>query len=227
MMNRILTAALLTSMVTLSFAQVAEVGGFVCDPPGTDGYFFAKELTHWEMANESCGKDGILAGINNKNFEIATNLVRNCIGDNAAAWIGTWDYTAADPQVRNCLTLYVGEEGTGGGINTSCGSRRYALCRRKPNRSNSPEFPTGYPAQSSSSENSSSNGNNSNGGNQPTSTEYVTVSKTVATVSTATTTTAVATVNSEVRVSTTVTEYIPTTSVTTRQITQVAYYTTS
>ena len=84
-MNRILTAALLTSMVTLS---LADVGGYICDPPGTDGYYFAKNLTYWDEANHSCGDEGILANVNNRNFEIATNLVRNCIGDNSAAWIG-------------------------------------------------------------------------------------------------------------------------------------------
>lgn len=40
----------------------------------------------------------------------------------------TWDYNTVNPEVRNCLAIYVGFTGPGGGINTLCGNQRYSLC---------------------------------------------------------------------------------------------------
>ncbi|OBZ85342.1 hypothetical protein A0J61_06604, partial [Choanephora cucurbitarum] len=129
-------ASLIAGLAALVAAQDSIEGGFVCDYPGTDGYYFSKKLSYWESANESCGPEGTLASVTNRNFFIATDMIRNCIGEDGASWIGTWDYTSADPQVRQCLTLYVDYEANGGGISVDCRSRRYALCRRKPKRSN-------------------------------------------------------------------------------------------
>ncbi|OBZ86825.1 hypothetical protein A0J61_05125, partial [Choanephora cucurbitarum] len=203
MAPRILTAALLAGMIVPSLAQNNE-SGFVCDYPGSDGYYFAKNLTFWDMANDSCGSAGVLASITNRNFEIATDLVRNCIGDNAAAWIGTWDYTAANPQVRKCLTLYVGDEDDGGGINVDCGNRRYAFCRRRPERINGPEYPpylsptdSGNGQASTSTTNTNTNTNtNTSPNTNPASTRTVTRDVTytdVATITSTATTTSVST----------------------------------
>ncbi|CEP14893.1 hypothetical protein [Parasitella parasitica] len=100
-----------------------------CDAPGTEGFFISENEVHFEHAAAACANSGgILADITNQNFLFASDIILNCVGENENAWIRSWDYNPTNPQVRDCLAIYVGFSGPGGGIDLECGDSRYALC---------------------------------------------------------------------------------------------------
>ncbi|KAF1799209.1 hypothetical protein V8B55DRAFT_1387399 [Mucor lusitanicus] len=132
MIKSITTTATVLSLISSVLAAGQMLGTpevWECDAPGTEGFFISENEVHFEHAAAACASSGgILADITNQNFLFATDMILNCVGENENAWIRSWDYNPTNPQVRDCLAIYVGFSGPGGGIDLECGDSRYALC---------------------------------------------------------------------------------------------------
>ncbi|KAG2198601.1 hypothetical protein INT47_001048, partial [Mucor saturninus] len=100
-----------------------------CEPPGTGGYFISKDKYSYAGAFTACkALGGSLADLSRTNFLLASDLVLSCAGPNKRAWIGTWDYS----ENQECLSIFVGNTGPGGGVDNTCPGDRPVLCQLHP-----------------------------------------------------------------------------------------------
>ncbi|KAL9555773.1 hypothetical protein MBANPS3_002212 [Mucor bainieri] len=107
-----------------------------CEAPGTGGFFISKDKYPYAGAASACtALGGSLADITNQNFLLASDLVLTCAGPNQRAWVGSWDYNENGAPVKNsqdCLSIFVGSIGPGGGIENICPGDRPVLCQLHP-----------------------------------------------------------------------------------------------
>ncbi|KAI8889906.1 hypothetical protein K501DRAFT_266290 [Backusella circina FSU 941] len=87
------------------------------------GHYFVSPIPVSSGESRSICKKygGRLASINIENFEFATSLLFDCSGSQQRAWIGEWN--GSDYNL-NCLALYTGTGVPGGGVDTSCLSKK-------------------------------------------------------------------------------------------------------
>lgn len=90
MVNKILTATLLTTLISSALAATEYSAPAVinCDAPGTEGYFLTEDEVAYDDAADACIEaGGVLADANNHNFLLLSDIVRVCVGDGQNSWV--------------------------------------------------------------------------------------------------------------------------------------------
>ena len=90
MLSRAIKATLLATLASsvLAADQLQTPLIWECDAPGTGGFYLSDNDVSFDDAADACAEHGgVLADLSNANFLFASDMVRNCIGENENAWI--------------------------------------------------------------------------------------------------------------------------------------------